>query len=213
MTGYAYDNYSGTTNGSGSSLTWATQPADTQAGQTMPTFTVKVIDQYGNNVPNIPVSITTTNNTLTLYQGGMRVTTYAIAFSDANGLATFDTISMTQAGMGYQFTASFGSIAPVNSNPFNITVGTASSLSWVTQPVTTSAGQTMPAFTVQVTDQYGNNVAVSGVMISITTTDSTRIIYQAGIPATTYTIATSDSNGIAAFDTISMTQAGGPYYF
>jgi hypothetical protein len=103
------------------SLNWVIQPTDTQTSQIMAAFTVQVIDQYSNNVPNVLVSITTTDNTLIVYQGGSPVPDYATATTDSNGIATFDTISLTQVGTGYIFAASVGAVPPEDSDSFAIT--------------------------------------------------------------------------------------------
>ncbi|MEW6026546.1 MAG: fibronectin type III domain-containing protein [Planctomycetota bacterium] len=183
-------------------LAWVTHPANSVAGQTMAAFTVRVRDIYNNNVQGTTVSITTTNPTLAVYQGGTPVAAYATANSDANGIATFSTISMTVSGSGYIFRASSGALPTTDSSGFNITTAAVNNLAFIQQPTTTSAGATMsPPVTVRVRDAYNNFIA--GAAVSITTTNGTLI-------NGTLT-QNSSSTGIATFSPLSMTAAAVGY--
>ena len=103
------------------SLAWLTQPQSATANATMSAFTLRVQDQYGNNVAGATVSITATDNTRVVYQSGVQVTAYATTNTDSSGIATFNAISMTTVGTGYAFTATAAALTPVVSNNFNIT--------------------------------------------------------------------------------------------
>ncbi|MFH1230165.1 MAG: hypothetical protein V1709_01570 [Planctomycetota bacterium] len=197
--------------GAATTLAWVTNPpATTIAGNTMTAFTVRVTDALGNNVQGTTVSITTTVTTPLVYQAGTAVAN-ATADSDASGIASFGTISMTLVGT-YALSASVGTLYAPPSTLFDITPAAANNLAFVQQPTTTTAGNIMtPAFTVRVTDQYGNNV--QSTTVSITTTVSSLAVYQGGTQVTNYATADSDASGIAIFSTISMTQVGTGYIF
>ncbi|MBI4711705.1 MAG: putative Ig domain-containing protein [Planctomycetes bacterium] len=122
------------------------------------------------------------------------------------------TPSYTQAGVyPVIFTATANGLTNSTSITITVNEAVATTLAFSAQPQSTTAGATMPAITVQVRDQNSNTL--QGVSVAITTTDSTRVVYQAGTQVTGYATATSDASGIAIFSTISMTQSGIGYVF
>ena len=183
-------------------LAFAVQPVNTVAGAAMTTVQVQVRDASNN-----PLSLNGISVTLTINKGVLSGT---LSKNTVAGIATFSDLNMTLADTGYAITASSGGLTPATSNSFNITSAAADNLVWVDQPANTAAGQIMAPFTVRVRDAYANNV--QGVTVSITATNSTLAVYQAGTTVA-YATAASASDGLATFSAISMTAAGAGYVF
>jgi len=97
-----------------------TQPTSTPAGGTISSFVVEVVDQYGNLVNND----STDSVTLSIGNdpsGGSAVLSGTLTLTFANGLATFNDLSIDTAGTGYTLHAT-ASVGPdTNSTAFNIT--------------------------------------------------------------------------------------------
>ena len=98
-----------------------TQPTDTPAGGTIsPAVVLEVVDQYGNFVNNDntdTVTISIGNDP----SGGSATLSGTLTLTFANGLATFNDLSIDTAGTGYTLHAT-ASVGPdTNSTPFNIT--------------------------------------------------------------------------------------------
>jgi hypothetical protein len=167
-----------------------------------PAITVRLRDQFNNLVlqSGVAVSVTTT----TTLNGTTTTNT------NTSGIAAFDNLFITTTGT-YALTSGSGALIPTTSNNLNITAAAAASLAWQTQPQTTTANAAMPAFTVRVQDQYGNNVA--GATVGITTTNSALTLYQSGVLVTGYAVTDSAATGLATFNTISMTAVGTGYAF
>lgn len=105
------------TTGAPSVLTFAQQPATTQAGMTMPTITVRVEDSSGNLVTSdnaTQVRLTRSNCTTNPVSGGGPVTV-------VNGIATFPGVVLYTPGSNLRLTASAPSRTSDNSNTFGIT--------------------------------------------------------------------------------------------
>src|ERR1700682_6310071 len=88
----------------------------------------------------------------------------------ANGVATFNNLSVSAAGTNYSLTAAITSPSlSVTGNTFVVTMAPATKLVYTTGPVATNtAGATMPTFVVQVEDQFGNLIPTNGVPITMT---------------------------------------------
>jgi hypothetical protein len=102
-------------------LVFLAPPSDTVAGQTIsPAVMVAVVDQFGNietgdNSDTVTLSLGTNPGGGTL-SGTLTVTV-------VEGIATFSDLSIDQAGVGYTLHATVGgSLADIDSNPFNITM-------------------------------------------------------------------------------------------
>src|SRR5439155_100880 len=130
-------------------VAFTTQPQTTQAGQTMPAVRVSALDDAGNGVTGFTGLITVAfggnpgGGTLAGTPTGRSV----------DGVATFSTLSINNAGNGYTLLASASGLTGTTSASFNITAPPATNLAFTTQPQSTQAGQTMPA--VRVTAQVG----------------------------------------------------------
>jgi len=181
----------------GNNLTFVANPASITAGNTWASVTVRVADQFNNDVPGVEVAITTTIGT---YMYGVLTAT-----SNASGIATFTPISMTVASTTqYALSASAAACTTITSNGFTISSAAVSAIAFVAgnQPTTTEAGVSMsPVVYVRALDVYSNlvpniviDVIVSptvGTLLYGTTQQNTTTVRQTTIadPGATYGIA------------------------
>jgi hypothetical protein len=175
-----------------SQLVFTKQPATAAAGQEIggaSGFTVQLADADGNTISGAG-----TNITVSLASGsGALLGTLTVATA-ANGTATFN-VTNTVPG-SKTILASGTGLASATSSSFNINAGSAAQLMFIQQPsLTVSNSVVAPAVTVQLQDAYGNNVATSGVTISLALT--------AGMDTLTGTTnVTTDANGLATFSNL-----------
>ena len=154
--------------GAPAQLVFQSQPTTTVAGATMtPAVTVLVQDGYGNTV-------TTATDTISLVMGvGWAPLGGTLSQAALNGVATFNDLSIDQAGSGYTLLATAPGLAGVYSSPFAITAGSPSMLVFQSQPANTSVGVDLtPLVTVAVADSYGNpvsTVATTAVTLTLNT--------------------------------------------
>ena len=141
-----------------SRLTYVSQPTSTPAGSTIDAITIEATDAYGNAVSGAAISIGLTTGTLT--SGAAPLTT------NAAGEVVFSSLTETKAGT-YALTASTSGVSNVLSNAFTITALSATTLTYLSQPSSTTAGSILNAITVQAADQYANPVAGAAVSIGI----------------------------------------------
>ncbi len=169
-------------------ITFSTGPANTNVGTTMRTVTVLAVDRYGN-----PASGAVVN--LVLSSGTLNGTTYAT--SGANGLATFNTLSIQPAGVGYSLTATATGLASVKSTSFSVLALPVASLTFITQPANPAAGTNLGAVTVQADDLNGNPVIGAQVTINIAPGKLTGMLS-----------AVTNSAGLAIFSALAETAIG-----
>jgi len=131
-----------------SKLAFVNQPSSTSAGATLNPLTVRAIDQYGNPVGGVPITLTLPSGTLT---GTTSVST------GGTGTSVYGNLVVTSAG-SFTFTASAPGLTSVSSNSFTVTAGAVAKLSYVTQPSSTTAGSIIGPVTLLVADKYGNGV-------------------------------------------------------
>jgi hypothetical protein len=190
--------------GAATKLGFTTQPVGTSAGATMANIRVAVQDASGSTVPTSSASITLSiqNN------AGGSTLSGTTTVSAVNGVATFSTISLNNAGSGYTFAANAAGLSGAVSNPFTMSaVGAASKLGFGVQPTTVVAGASInPAMTVRVLDANGALVTSSNqqVTLSIESTSPTG-------GTITGTTSQNASSGIATFNNIQLTKSGTGY--
>ena len=157
----------GLTNVSGAAnrLTFVQQPTDAIAGATIaPPVTVQLVDSFGNPVHTADVAVALQEGLVSVaHPQGLRV--FAPQNTDANGLATFSGLSISQVGQ-YQLEAAANAIASATSQTFRITAGTPAAIrieggTPQSTAILTSFAQPLE---VSVLDAFGN--AVSGVAVS-----------------------------------------------
>jgi hypothetical protein len=179
------------------------QPSNTPPGVTIaPAVQVEVRDAGGNRV--------TTDNTTTVTvaigsnPGGTLSGT--LTQQAALGLVSFPDLSINNAGSGYTLTAAATSLTGATSGSFDVVIGTATKLAFVTQPTNSTGGAVIsPALQVAVQDVGGNVVpgATNSVTLAIAANPNS------GTLSGTKTVAAV--NGIATFSTLSLDSAGTGY--
>ena len=184
-------------------LAFGVQPGNTAAGASItPAVTVLIQDALGNTVTNNSSSVTISLGT---NPSGGTLSGNHIAVA-ANGVATFNNLSLNKVGNGYTLTAVDGSLTAATSNSFNITPGAATQLVFLQQPGNTTAGASIsPAVTALVQDANGNTVTTdsSSVTLSLGTNPG------GGTLSGTTTVAAV--NGVATFSNLSINKAGSGY--
>jgi hypothetical protein len=120
-------------------------------------------------------------------------------------VATFNNLSINNAGTGYTLTAASGGLTGTTSNPFNITAGAASQLAFSGQPTVAVVGQTLsPAVTVRILDAFGNLTAsTANVTLALGANPG------GGTLGGTATVAAV--GGVATFNNLSIDNAGTGY--
>ena len=187
-----------------SAVDFVTQPASTTAATTIlglngPTITVAVKDSMGNPVKSFAGTVTLTISTNP--GGGTLSGTSTVDV--INGIATYNDLSINIAGTGYRLTASTTGLAPVVSDAFSITGGTATQLLFTVQPSSVGAGALIaPALRVTALDAQGN--VATGFTGSVTVAIGTNP--SGGALAGVATVAAA--NGVATFSGLSITPAG-----
>ena len=156
--------------GAATGLSITRQPIQTVAGAMIlgtakQALAVRATDAFGNNVPG--VNVTPQANGFFFAGPATPVST------DSAGLATFDTLSTTEAGVGYTIGFSAGS-SSVTSAEFNVLPDTPASLLVLQQPFSGVVNSPLrPAPKVQLTDRFGNaTTSVTPYNIGVTITNS-----------------------------------------
>src|SRR5439155_1089414 len=182
-------------------VAFTTQPQTTQAGQTMPAVRVSALDDAGNGVTGFTGLITVAfggnpgGGTLAGTPTGRSV----------DGVATFSTLSINNAGNGYTLLASASGLTGTTSASFNITAPPATNLAFTTQPQTTQAGQTMPAVRVAALDDAGNIVTGYTGLITVA------LGANPGGGTLAGTTSVNAVSGVATFSKLSINAAGNGY--
>ena len=182
---------------SATKVVYVQQPTNASAGATIsPAVTVQLRDVYDNDVlsSGVNVSVALTSGTGTL----SGTTTQA---TDVSGLATFNDLSINLVG-SKQLTATSASLTSAVSNAFTISAASAAQLAFMQQPTNANAGAPIsPSITVQLKDAFGNNVAQSGVSIAMAISSGSGTLSGT-------TTRTTDVNGLATFDDLSINLSG-----
>jgi hypothetical protein len=184
-------------------LVFTGQPLGAVAGTNItPAVVVTGQDQLGNVATgftgNVTMAIGTNPSAGTL--------TGTTAVAAVAGVATFSTLKIDKAGLGYTLTAAATGVPTVTSAAFDVSVGAATKLVITVPPVNTVAGTAItPAIQVAAEDPSGNTVTsyVGNVSVAITAGPS-----GATLRGTT-TVAVV--NGIATFSTLSIDKSGTGY--
>jgi len=159
------------THGPAAQLFFTTSPSSSTGGVAFGTQPiVTVADAAGNTVTN-DSSLVTLSVTPATGTAGAKVSCTTNPLAASAGVASFVGCSVDKAGSNYQLHATDGSLTPVDSATFNITVGPPALLAFTTQPSTTSASQTAFAQqpVVSIEDAGGNVTGdTSTVVLSIT---------------------------------------------
>jgi trimeric autotransporter adhesin len=210
------------TAGTAARLAFTTQPSANQNIQATGTgsfpVAVAVQDANGNveagdNTDTVTLAIGTNPSSGVLTcSGGLTVTV-------SSGVASYTGCAISKTGTGYKLTASSLTsptlTAPTNANAFNITVGSASQLTFTAQP---SAGQNIQAagtgsfsVAVSVEDQNGNVVTSDSgrsVTLSLGTSPTAGSVLSCTDPGG---LTVTDASGVASYTGCSITLVGSGY--
>jgi hypothetical protein len=186
-------------------LVFTAQPTNATAGVAIaPAVVVTGRDAVGNTVTsftgNVAVFIGTNPASGTL---SGTTTVAAVA-----GVATFSTLSIDQAGTGYQLQAAAGAVNSGLSSAFTIAAGAATQLSFVVPPGTptfTSGIAMSPAFQVIAQDGFGNTAT------TFTGNVQVAIVSNPGSGTLTGTLTKAAVAGIATFSDLKIDKAGTGY--
>jgi adhesin/invasin len=138
---------------------------------------------------------------ISLTSGSGALTGTTSRSTDASGLATFNDLSIDQAGPK-QLTAASAGLTSAVSSTFSITAATATQVAFVQQPTNAAAGATIaPAVTVQLQDAGANPVSIAGTTITIALTSGTGTLTGTASQAT-------NASGLATFGDLSINLAG-----
>ena len=182
-------------------LGFTIQPTSGLANTFFPAIAVAVLDAGGNTVTGavtnvgLAISANPGNGTLT---GSTFIPTF-------NGVATFSNVTVSAPGNGYTLIASAQNLGNTISVPFNMTVGAATKLGFVAQPLNTSPGELIPEVRVAIQDVAGNTVATA------TNTVTLAISTNAGSGTLSGTKTASAVNGVATFADLSIDNTGAGY--
>jgi hypothetical protein len=186
--------------GTATKLAFLAQPTSTTGGMPIgPAVTVEIQDAGGNRVTDatngVTIGIGANPNSGTL----SGTTTVAAA----SGLATFSTLTIDSAGIGYAFTASAAGLVGAASTAFNVIVGPPAQLAFRIHPTTTAGGAIItPAIQVEVRDAGGNHVvgAANTVTVGITSNPNDGTL--------SGTKSAAAVAGVATFGTLHIDSAG-----
>lgn len=163
-----------------------------------PAVTVQVVDQFNNPVSgtfNVSMAIGNNPGGATL-SGGNSIPT------NPSGLATFNSLILSKGGVGYTLVATSNGLP--NPSATSAAFDQAAQLVFIQQPSSGPANQTIaPPITVQVQDQLGNNINSSSFSVVIAIGPGS----PAGMLSGT-TTRTTNSNGLATFDDLSINNQG-----
>jgi alpha-tubulin suppressor-like RCC1 family protein len=188
--------------GAAAKLGFAVQPVNTLANAQIPTLTIAVQDAFGNTVAssgrNVVIGIGRNPGNASL-SGSTQSPT-------VNGLAVFNSLSITKPGDGYTLTASTSGLTSGVSSAFNVTIGPASRLEFTIQPATSPPGSTIsPAVAVTVKDVAGNPVLNANTIITLA------IGTNPGAGTLSGHTALAPESGVSMFSDLSINNVGDGY--
>ncbi len=185
-------------------LRYVSQPSNTQAGSTISSFQVEVLDASNNRVTDdnfTQITLSILNN-----PGGGTLTGTATR-TVSSGVATFNDLSINKAGTGYTLRAQATGLTSADSNSFNITTAPANKLVFIVQPANTVVNATFPiAPSIAVKDQY-DNVITSDNATSVTIFIGTN----PGSGTLSGTKTKTVAAGLVTFEGLSIDQPGDGY--
>ncbi|MBZ0235218.1 MAG: hemagglutinin, partial [Deltaproteobacteria bacterium] len=179
------------------------QPAQAIAGQPItPAVQLAALDDFGNQVTDFTgdVTVALESNPGSATLGG--TTTVAAA----SGVASFATLTVDRAAVGYTLRATSAGLTAVDTDAFDVVSGTAASLAFDVQPGDVVAGVAFsPALTVVVRDAQGNVDATFDGDVTLAISNNPGAATLAG------TLSVAVANGTATFDDVSLDKVGVDY--
>jgi len=181
-------------------LSFGTQPTTTTAGNSIPSFTVRAVDQSGAVVTSAAPFIT-----LTVLSGPGTIFSGASATA-SSGTATFSSTQIRTAG-SYKLLATATGFKPDSTNVFTINAATLSKLGFVQQPGDITAGVPFaPAIAVAFQDTYGNTITSQTSNITL---ERNQGPFNGNLTGGVTTVAAQ--NGVATFNGLTIKVANGSY--
>jgi len=189
------------TAGTATALEYVQQPTPVVAGQVIaPSPTVRIRDGAGNTV-------LTAGNTVTVALGanpGGSTLGGTLSVAAVAGVATFSTLTLNKAAVGYTLAASASGLTGATSSAFTVNAGTATALAITTAPTTAQSGAALsPQPVVRLVDVNGNTVPTTGTQVTATLASG------AGTLGGTLTVNTV--SGVATFTNLALTGTTGAY--
>jgi adhesin/invasin len=120
--------------------------------------------------------------------------------TNANGVAMASSLTSNQVAGMFQVTATAAGVGTPATFALTNVPG-APNLKFGQQPTSVTAGATIPNFTVQLVDQFGNSVSTAGVAVTLG-------LVPAGIPVDGVLTQITAANGIATFSGLKISTAG-----
>jgi hypothetical protein len=185
-------------------LVYITQPSANSNGGTVFAAQPAILarDQFSNNVPGVPVTLSITPGTGAT--GAALTCTDTTVNTTGAGLATFAGCKIDLAGQ-YKLRGTNGSIT-TDSGLFNINVGPAAKIAFTSYPAASTTPVLNPQPTVAVQDAGGNTVTTFP-----TNPITIAINKNAGTFSCTSSLTVNTVNGVAAFTGCSQTTADSGY--
>ena len=153
-----------------SKLAFTAQPSTTVAGSAIsPAVAVTVEDASGAAVPVAGRQITVAIGT---NPGGATLSGTLTANTDANGVATFGSLSLDRVATGYTLVATSTSLTSATSGFFAVTAATGAKFVITTSPVSggASATATLGPITIERQDAFGNPVTGAAATVNLAST-------------------------------------------
>jgi hypothetical protein len=122
-----------------------------------------------------------------------------------DGVATFNGLSIDQAGSGYALSVGGGAFSPLTSSAFAVTPAAASQLVVASEPAGSMTAGSSTGLTVHVEDAFGNLATGYGGEVTVALAGGP---FGAGLDGS---LSTSASGGVASFSGLSIDQAGTGY--
>jgi hypothetical protein len=193
------------TPGPATTLVFTLQPSTATAEIAItPKVEVTARDTHGNTATGFTDSVTVaigTNPAAGALAGAVKVPA-------VGGIASFSTLSIDSAGIGYTLTAASGALTGATSAPFNISATLATQLTFSTQPSAATAGVVI-APAVRVTARNASGGVATGFTGNVTLT----ITAGTGTAGATLsgTVTQAAVAGIATFNDLSIDNSGTGY--
>ncbi|MFM7317940.1 MAG: malectin domain-containing carbohydrate-binding protein, partial [bacterium] len=167
-------------------------PTKLTAGEAItPSVSVGIVDIYDNPTGNASVTVTPT--------GPAGFATQSVAtVQTTGGVATFDQLYLNKSG-NYTLTFQSPGLTSITSAEFAVLQGAPARMNYLVQPVTTTAGDSIPNFSLEVVDNYDNRTNYTG---TVTATASGPGSIASG------TTTVSGVAGVATFTGLTINTAG-----
>ncbi|WP_233166161.1 S8 family serine peptidase [Archangium sp. Cb G35] len=179
-------------------LAFRAPPANAVAGAALALVTVELQDLEGNLNTGSTAEVT-----LSLggpAGGSLGGTTTVTA---VNGVATFPSLFIRRAALGYTLSANATGLTGATSRAFDIAPGAVAALAFSVQPANVAAGTAFaPAVKVSIQDEYGNVVASAHDEVTLSLASNPEGATLAG------TMKAAAVNGVASFNDLAVNRVG-----